>query len=255
MISILAIDSGNSFLKWGIFENNQWIVLNKMRNDDDLFALFEAWQPLKQPDLILISQVAKNSVCEQLIKLSSKIWSTQPQWVMALPKQCGVINSYKNPNQLGSDRWASLIAAWNRYYESCLVVNVGTAVTVDALSKDGIFLGGIIMPGPTLMCDSLFSNTKLDCEEIMGQYEPFPVNTPAAIYSGVVHALVGAIERMKCIFVQQHGYSIQNCIISGGGVATILPYIDFPHIFIENIVLEGLIVIADNMFQGHQVHN
>lgn len=250
MATILAIDSGNSNLKWGLFERNQWATLNRI-NNDNISSINATWQSLKQPEIIIISQVSIKSIHQQIATQITKLWDTQPHWITSQSKQCGVTNRYEIPAQLGSDRWAALIAAWNRFYASCLVVNVGTAMTVDVLSNEGVFLGGVIVPGPALMQKSLQDKTKLLDTTGNNDFHYFPTNTGTAVYSGVIQALVGAIEKMNSIFIQKHGYPIKNYIFSGGGVTAILPYIDFPHIVIdENLVLEGLLLIADDLFQG-----
>lgn len=246
MFSVLAVDSGNSFLKWGYFDNNQWLIQDKVRNQD-IERLSDTWRLLKQPDFIIVSHVANNAVFVNLSRLFN-IWNTQVQWIIALPRQCGVTNNYEDPCQLGSDRWAALIAAWDKYHESCLVVNIGTAMTVDALSNDGVFLGGIILPSSYTLLNSIQFNTQIDLNnEKKFYYQVFPVRTVNAIYSGVIQSLVGSIERMTRLFSLQQGYAVKNCIISGGGIADILPHIDFNHTVIDNLVLEGLLIIAKDM--------
>src|SRR4051794_2109068 len=82
----------------------------------------------------------------------------QPYWINAAAYQCGVRNYYEEASQLGSDRWAALIAAWQQQRQGCLVVDAGTATTIDALSDTGEFLGGIITPGVDLMQKALMEN-------------------------------------------------------------------------------------------------
>ncbi|MCP5245279.1 MAG: type III pantothenate kinase [Burkholderiales bacterium] len=246
MLSVLAVDSGNSFLKWSYFINNQRIFYNKIHNQD-IENLPEEWDSLKQPDVIIVAHVASNTIYNKLSSFFD-IWNTRPIWVTATSGQCGVTNNYENPGQLGSDRWAALIAAWNKYHESCLVINVGTAMTVDALSNQGVFLGGIIVPSSYILLNSIQSNTQIDlCHKDNYRYEVFPINTVNAIYSGVIHSCVGSIERIMRLFNLQQGYAVKNCIVSGGGVADLLPYIDFNHTVIDNVVLDGLLILAKDI--------
>jgi len=247
MLSVLAIDSGNSFLKWGYSENNQWLTCNKIHNQS-IDKLSENWKNLEHPDIVVISQVSGHAIRQQLL-YHLKIWNTQPHWITALPKQCGVTNGYADPCQLGSDRWAALIAAWNRFHQSCLVVNIGTGMTIDVLSENGVFLGGIIVPGPYSLMNCIDSNTQINLEESNCRYEIFPVNTANALYSGVIQSLTGAIERMVRLYNLQHDCVIKHCVFSGGGVADILPHIDFDYEVIENLVLDGLVLIAQDMQQ------
>lgn len=242
MTTILAIDSGNTFVKWGLFNDDQWIIQNSAHHSDitDLKSKFHF---LSKPDIIIISHVGRQETIEEISK-SISCWPIKPFLHRSNPFSCGVLNAYSNPDQLGNDRWASLIAAWNIELKGCLVVSAGTAVTVDALSDDGEFLGGIILPGIHLMHKSLLSHTQLNCDNF-GGYENFPVNTKDAIYSGITQSVIGAIERMHHILSEQIKRSAAICIISGGDASVLHPFlIKFPAKIIHNLVLEGLVIVA-----------
>ncbi|SEN22093.1 type III pantothenate kinase [Nitrosomonas marina] len=240
----LAVDSGNSFLKWAFFKNGRKLELNRVSNRE-LHNLYSDWRLLRQPDTIVVSHVSGHDVQNQLAQLFN-MWNIQPNWIKALPRQCGVINNYTDPAQLGSDRWAALIAAWNKFRDACLVVNIGTAQTIDVLSSEGVFLGGMIVPGPYTLKKSIQYATQISLENDNYCFQIFPTNTTDAIYSGIIQALVGSIERTMRLFQQCQGYSIKHCVISGGGHAELLPHIDLKYIVIENLVLEGLLLIAQN---------
>jgi type III pantothenate kinase len=107
---------------------------------------------------IIVSNVGGDGARSGLSDLFAH-WGVQPQWAVASAYQCGVRNYYADPTQLGSDRWASLIAAWRIQRQGCIVVSAGTAMTVDALSDTGEFLGGIIVPGLQLMQNALIRGT------------------------------------------------------------------------------------------------
>ncbi len=107
----------------------------------------------------------------------------------------GVVNGYDNPAQLGADRWAALIGARGLHAGPALVVMAGTATTVDCLDAQGVFRGGLILPGLDLMRRSLARNTA-GLPEACGGYRVLPTNTDDAIVSGCIAATVGAIERM-----------------------------------------------------------
>jgi type III pantothenate kinase len=245
MAYILAIDSGNSFIKWGLYADNRWIEKGKVFYRE-VAALKEEFSNLPEPTMIVISHVARAITRDQLDILVS-VWSAQTYWVVAQAFQCNVSNGYSNPAQLGSDRWAALIAAWEIRHRACLVINVGTAMTVDALSDSGRFLGGIIVPGAYLMRSSLLSGTQL-IESESGICRDFPRNTHDAIQSGVIQCLVGAIERMYDLLSSQSDRSnIGSCIISGGGASELMPFIRIPVKIIDDLVLEGLAIIAHDL--------
>jgi type III pantothenate kinase len=128
--------------------------------------------------------------------------------------------------------------------QGCLVINVGTAMTVDTLSDRGEFLGGIILPGFDLMKQALVNKTAL-LTLTEGHFQDFPKMTSDAIHSGVIHALIGAIDHMYTLLSANLGRNTPDCIISGGGATLLLPHIKVPlPIFVDNLVLEGLKVIA-----------
>ncbi|HEY8244338.1 MAG TPA: type III pantothenate kinase, partial [Casimicrobiaceae bacterium] len=152
--------------------------------------------------------------------------------------QCGVRNSYRNPAQLGSDRWAALIGArWLMGARAAMVVVCGTATTIDFLSPDGVFKGGTIMPGVGLMLRSLHEGTAALPDQD-GDFFDYPTQTVDAIASGCQHAQAGAIERM---YAHESGIVDDlTCLISGGAARAVTPRLTIPHQYHENLVLEGL---------------
>jgi len=243
MCYILTIDSGNTFIKWGLHDQSDWIRQGKVKQVERA-KLINIWENLPEPSSIIVSNVAGDTVQKNLTVLCS-VWKTKPHWIVPVRQQCGVRNFYTKPNQLGSDRWAALIAAWNHQSQACLVINIGTAMTVDVLSDSGCFLGGIIVPGPELMFKVLSTHTEIPRTE-RGDFNQLPVSTDDAIYSGVIQSLVGSIERMNRILCMRLGYSKQNCILSGGALSLILPYLGVRTKVIDNLVLEGLLLIAND---------
>ncbi|WP_394807438.1 type III pantothenate kinase [Nitrosomonas sp.] len=242
---ILAIDSGNSFVKWGLFNNGRCLKQGKVEYDK-IQNVKNDFKELQAPASIIISHVAraatKNQICEQISS-----WPVKPHWICSCAFQCGVSSSYSDPTQLGCDRWASLIAAWEMQQQACLVINVGTAVTIDALSESGEFLGGIILPGFHLMLNSLQRGTQL-FKAGMSAYEDFPISTDSAIQSGMIHSVIGAIERMYNLLSIKINHPVKTSIISGGGVSLLSPFIKIPIKTIDNLVLKGLVLIAEDSF-------
>ena len=234
---ILAVDAGNTRIKWGLY-NGTWLSLGTTAHAE-VHSLRDAWQNLPAPDCIVIANVAGEKIGSTLQKLFDD-FHTKVQWISARDYQCGVRNSYTLPSQLGADRWAAVIAGWHLCHEACVVVNAGTAVTVDVLSAEGVFLGGLIIPGVSLMRESLAKNTAaLKLEH--GEFKPFPHNTADAIESGAVQALCGAIEVMRNAL---RTAKAPQCLLSGGSARDLHPHLNPPAKVMDNLVLEGLVVIA-----------
>jgi type III pantothenate kinase len=151
-----------------------------------------------------------------------------------------VLNSYEHPAQLGSDRWAALIAAWHLELASCLVVNCGTATTVDALSAEGEFLGGLILPGVDMMRSSLAAGAA-QLAQTVGVWREFPRNTADATFSGSIQAAVGAIRlQFEALAVR----GSVRCLLSGGAADKVQTHLKLPLVRVDNLVLRGLQIIG-----------
>jgi type III pantothenate kinase len=152
---------------------------------------------LPTPARIIISNVAGTRVRATAMRMI-EVWpdAPAPYWLVPQDAQCGVVNSYRNPQQLGSDRWAALIGARHLLgTRPAMVVVCGTATTIDFLSGEGVFKGGIIMPGVGLMLRSLHEGTAALPDQ-GGEFFSYPTQTVDAIASGCQHAQAGAIERL-----------------------------------------------------------
>jgi type III pantothenate kinase len=234
---ILAIDAGNSRVKWGWHDGKSWssianVSLIEFAASSDHVNPFSATH--ENPARILISNVAGDGA-HQLIVNWTSIFEAEPEWIRGEAEQCGVRSRYDNPAQLGPDRWAALIAA--RALEpgrSCLVVNAGTCTTIDKLTREGDFTGGLILPGIDLMRFVLHEHTgRLPLQE--GHFAAAPRNTLDAIETGCRHAQAGAVERM----FSTNG-PLDACLVSGGGGPALIERLDLPCRYAENLVLEGL---------------
>lgn len=233
---MLLIDVGNSRCKWMHLEHG--VRVRGAEDVVELELLQHGFAVLPQPARIIVSNVAGAAAAQQLRSLCAR-WTTQVEFVVAKHEQCGVTNLYDEPAQLGSDRWAALVAAWKRVQRSCLVVNCGTATTVDALSDKGEFLGGLILPGITLMQKSLSLNTA-QLPDVQGDNQDFPRNTADAIYSGALRATAGAIRQQYELLGGNGG-----CVLSGGAANQIQSLLGIPVHAVDNLVLEGLQIIGE----------
>jgi type III pantothenate kinase len=231
-MKVLCIDSGNTRIKWGLREGGAWL-------DQGAGSLAEIESLSMAADRMVACNVG--GVPPRLTIEALAVRLHLPlDWVRAQPAQCGVINGYDHPDQLGADRWAALIGARALHEGDCLVVMCGTATTVDLLRADGRFEGGLILPGLDLMREVLASGTA-DLPAAAGSVVDRPRNTFDAIASGVVQATAGAIERM---FRQLDSSCDPLCLLSGGAAGGVSPRLTLPHRVVGNLVLEGLACCA-----------
>jgi type III pantothenate kinase len=237
---ILAIDAGNTRIKWGVHDGRRWVATGATPTAQSE-GLAQAWRQATPPQRAIASNVAGDQVLEHLQNACART-GIALDVIRSEASRSGVVNGYAEPGQLGTDRWAALIAAHRGGKGHKLVVNAGTALTVDALAADGRFLGGLIVPGPALMRHSLDRGTAgLRLTE--GAFQEFPRRTPDAITSGAIAASVGAIERLRKAMARQ-GLAPATIVLSGGAAGEIAPHLPIPFAIQENLVLDGLILMA-----------
>jgi type III pantothenate kinase len=242
---ILALDCGNSRLKWGLEGPRGWLAQGNLPNQEIGTLALRDWQNLARPTRVVGVNVAGEAtrvrVEAQLVR-----WRAPPEWLIAQEEACGVQNRYARPSQLGADRWASLIAARQRlanelFPAACVVVNAGTAVTIDALDETGVFRGGMILPGPNMMLQALANNTAA-LRVPPGHVRDFPINTADALASGVMQAVCGAIEQTRRRLAD--GGPAPKAFLAGGAAADVAPYLTEPVEVVDNLVLEGVLALA-----------
>lgn len=233
----LAVDAGNSRVKWGLAERGQWLALGAAAIDDFAEPLGAAWRDLAVPDRIAVTNVAGPDVRSRLARLIGH-WAAAPIWLQATAAADGVTNGYSHPEQLGADRWAALVAARARHRGESLVVLAGTATTIDHLDAGGTFRGGMILPGTRLMKQALHWNTA-ELPLAQGEYRESPRNTADAIETGCLVAQVAAIERAYRRLPQGAA-----CFVSGGGAGEMVALLDFRVEEVEHLVLEGIVLLG-----------
>jgi type III pantothenate kinase len=239
---ILAIDAGNSRIKWGFNQGGEWLTTGAAEHDE-LDSLASAWALGSAPEKIVISNVAGARMQRDLSGVLAT-YRAQPLWITPERERCGVKNGYADPAKLGSDRWAALIAARQMQRGPVVVVNAGTALTVDALSQNGEFLGGLIVPGIKLMMRALTTGTA-HAHAAQGEFVVFPVNTLDAIYSGAINAAVGSIVRIVAGLRTREG-AVVTCIISGGAAPVLVPHLGANVLKVDHLVLQGLVALAES---------
>lgn len=253
---MLLIDVGNTSIKWArpkpgaiprygeVIWQNFGIVRHR-----DMASLEQEWRILhdeKPIGQVLISNVAGKKISDILSGFLGRLpKAPEIRYFVSKPSHAGITNTYRNCSQLGCDRFASMIGAHALFPDKPLVVaTAGTATTVDSITPEGVFLGGMILPGLGLMAHSLAMNTE-QLPEIEGMEEgitPFANHTCAAILAGCLNAQSGAIERAVEAFRKR--YDNVNCLLSGGAAKYIVPSLSVPCHIVSNLVLIGLYVSA-----------
>ena len=248
-MTFLAIDIGNSRLKWALYAAPQpGAVLLKHGAVflETIDQLAEAeWKGLPSPSSMLGCVVAGDAV-RRRVEEQLEMWDIDAHWVVPSRREAGVHNGYDHPSRLGADRWVSLAGARARVLAAgpprpALVVMVGTAVTVDALDAAGHFLGGLILPGFGLMQRALEMGTA-GLKVPTGEVVDFPTNTSDALMSGGANAIAGAIERQARRLQARTGQP-PLLLITGGAAVKLVPITDLPFETLDSLIFEGLLAM------------
>jgi type III pantothenate kinase len=250
----LLVDIGNTFVKWGRYKaiSNASAHASCLNSGhallEEIPALAAQLRRQPAPVQIVISNVAGTRVRVTMLRLL-EIWpdAPPPYWVIPQKHQCGVGNGYRNPAQLGSDRWAALIGARALHVgRAVLVVCCGTATTIDLLTAQGQFVGGCIMPGVGTMLRSLHEKTAA-LPDADGVYTEYPTQTVDAIVSGCQHAQAGAVERVYDLYRREHADLL--CLVSGGAAKALTPHLAIVFRHHDNLVLEGLHCLSQTLMR------
>ena len=238
--TIFVFDAGNTRIKWGVHDGRAYVASGAIETASA--ARLDTVLPAgARAQRAIASNVAGADVRSHLEALCVAR-GAKLEVIGSAPEELGVKNGYRDPAQLGSDRWAALIAAHRVGPGHKLVVNAGTALTIDALTADGRFLGGVIVPGPALMRRSLDRGTAgLRLTE--GAFADFPASTPDAITTGSIQACAGAIERMRDAMAGVDCTPSQ-IVLSGGAAMELAGHLPIAATIRENLVLDGLLLIA-----------
>lgn len=247
---LLLIDAGNTRVKWAVTDGaaplGLWSQSGSVAHAQ-LPQLADMWRQL-QVKRVIVSNVAGAAVRVQLEDLLLTLLPTAlVEWFASVAERAGVRNGYRQPQQLGCDRFASAIGARAMFpQQALLVATCGTATTIDAISVDGVFTGGMILPGIKLMAESLARNTA-QLPEVSADGDHLPVfadNTEEAIVAGCIAAQAGAIERAYTAFQQLQGNTEIRCLIAGGAGALLARHLAIPCQHVDNLVLPGLQMVA-----------
>jgi type III pantothenate kinase len=251
-MSFLALDVGNTRLKWTLYEQpapGAAVLAYGAEFLEQIDRLAEGvWAKLPEPQTMLGCIVASQAVRHR-VQDQMELWSVEPRWVVASEAEAGLVNGYDVPSRLGADRWVAMIGARHHMLRHnggtarpLVVVMVGTAVTVEAVDPAGKFLGGLILPGHGVMLRAVESGTA-GLHVPTGEVREFPTNTSDALTSGGTYAIAGAVERMARHLAQRCGQE-PVCIMTGGAGWKMLPFMTRTFELVESLIFDGLLVIA-----------
>lgn len=234
----LLVDLGNSRLKWAQCGSNGWQPGEPCASG----SIPPAWATLARPEGVWLVSVARAEAANALCEWMRRAWNLNIECVTVRREAFGVRVLYEIPETLGPDRFAALIGARRRTQRACVVVDCGTAVTVDALAENGEYLGGAILPGLAMMRHALTERTGLIRAGGGRADEVCARNTQDGVAAGTLIGLAGAVDAL--VARQKDRLGSADVILAGGDAALLRPLLKLDLIEIPDLVLRGVAVVA-----------
>jgi type III pantothenate kinase len=265
----LLIDIGNSSLKWAIlkmgsesnfpspilsdssigkFDSDPIFNMHSQQYPENVTAAFfiECWKNVEKPIKIIASCVAQKHVWQALVVACEKLWELDIQKVESRKEGCGLINGYHNASDLGSDRWCAMIGTCQVADSAFIVVDTGSALTVDMVNESGQHLGGYIAPGLSMMKKSLGLHTaqvKVDAAQNLTPSLSLAQSTKECVEAGI-H--LSAVKLIEAVFENEsRQVKTLQCYLTGGDANLIAGLLGFKCVIMPDIVLRGLAYIAE----------
>lgn len=244
----LVVDIGNSRLKWAHAKGGA------LADRADAFypeagvteVLEGRWSSLVPPYRVLACNVAGAGIADALCAWVARRWGCPVDFVSARAVGWGVTNAYPEPASLGADRWAALIAAHRKFSAPVCIVDCGTAITIDVLAAGGQHLGGLILPGLTLMRRTLSRHTDAIPEVSAGSLSLLARSTNDAVAAGTFYAPVALVERVIAA-AESVLAAVVTCVACGGDAKLFLSHFARRVTYEPDLVLQGTAIIAEGL--------
>ncbi|MBX3244766.1 MAG: type III pantothenate kinase [Acidobacteria bacterium] len=255
---LLAIDIGNSAIKFAIYEaegllHRFSVATWRDYSPEELFfdRLKYVEQRFVRIDLVMVASVVPE-LNHTLTKASKDLFKVTPVFIDA-DYDMGMPIKYDPPEHAGADRLIGAFAARHKHGSPLVICSIGTALVVDAVNAEGEYIGGVIAPGPRLLAESLHTHTALlpmvqpkRPEKIVGE------NTEDAVTSGVYYGSAtmaeGLISLVKRELSEQGSSNISpKIVLTGGYGQMMIDDLSMIDVYEENLVLDGLRILADRI--------
>jgi type III pantothenate kinase len=254
-VKALLLDVGNTRLKWGVLDDDRirrtgHIAMRKVREEG--LGVLTSGLP-RGVDTVHVSNVAGATFATRLSGVIGMHCDCDVHFAKSTKEACGVRNGYRHPRRLGVDRWVAMIGAWAELESACVVVDAGTAVTIDAIDAGGQHLGGQIFPGVRLMLEALAASTS-DIPAVSRRLsaasglEMFGDTTGKAVQHGAWNAVAGAVDR-AITTLRSSAYD-PAVVLTGGDASRMLTALGTEPLHRPHLVLQGLArMLQDTLYE------
>lgn len=246
----VLVDIGNTRIKWATLAGERLVERGGAVHRDSLDAAIAAFAAALPPQPRIVgANVAGAAVAKRLEALVAARPGASLELVTTAAERFGVRCAYAEPSRLGVDRWVAVLAA-HRHAPGVpfCVLSAGTAVTFDAVDAGGAHLGGLILPGVTLLAAALDRHTS-----DIGRTAPAPTvarglellgrNTDAAVGHGAWLALAAALDRAVSTVGRALG-AVPVVYLTGGDAEALRGWLETKVEVRADLVLEGLALFA-----------
>ncbi len=248
---LLALDAGNSNITIGAFDGrkliSQWRLrtVHEQTSDEWGILLRNLFVPagldIAHVDGIVISSVVP-PIDSTLAAMTRRYFNTEAMFI-GPRTNLGLTIRYDNPNEVGADRLVNGVAGFNKYGGPCVVVDMGTTINFDVISRDAEYLGGVIAVGIGIAVDALFSKTaRLPLVDFQPPKSVVGTNTVASIQSGLYFGAIGMIDGILERMIEVMGPDTVT-VATGGQAHLIVTGSRFLKTVDEHLTLEGLQMI------------
>ena len=246
---ILLLDIGNSRVHSAVLRDAKLDPVSTAPHSGNQFSqdTYSAWQNSGRPEAVWVANVASAILADNLRKWLYERWGIDPDFVSTARAGFGVVNGYRKPQELGVDRWLNLIAGHRIASGAVCIVDCGSAITIDIVTKAGDHQGGWILPGLAMMTRSLVQGT--DAISLVSTFDAcrtldqWARDTREGVANGVLHGAVGGINTAIQKAQGEYGDCLE-VIITGGDGSVIAPLLCESVIEEPYLVLKGLAVVA-----------
>ncbi|MDF2439848.1 MAG: type pantothenate kinase [Abditibacteriota bacterium] len=253
---LLAFDIGNTNIVAGLFDGSQLVAqwrlsTQRERTADELAVFLKVAFEARGFAFSHVRGIIVSSVVPSLTPAVQRLGETYcgcEVLVVTGRTKIGIGNGYDNPGEVGADRLVNGVAAWMKYQTACVIADFGTATTVDAVSRAGVYLGGALAPGIAISTNALFAAAaKLPRVERLELMEPPPStlgrNTLHSVQAGILYGYAGLVKELVTRCVAELDDAQVTTIATGGLAESIAPLVPQIQHIEPHLTLDGLHLI------------